>query len=177
MNNLKSLEFWFENCEGVTIPVECISNLDYKIEDNKITEFKCNIIDNGKTNYSKTWADNDITPLQRIAKYNDITSIKFTYNDGQSKDYYVLWDSDNDENSPYQKSEMKNFREIDLSIDKTNQTYTISDIFNNFDEETIFIDRNGIEYELKSNDNGQYITDGKNKIFESVINGRFFKID
>jgi DNA-directed RNA polymerase subunit RPC12/RpoP len=120
MNNLSYLEFWFENCEGVTIPAECINNLDYKIEDNKITEFKCNIVDNGKTNYSTTWADNDITPLQRITKYNDITSIKFTYDDGESKDYYVIWDDSDSQYNSYQNNTSKSFREIDLSIDKTN---------------------------------------------------------
>lgn len=36
---ISAIQFTFENCEGITIPISCFSDLNYKIGKECMTEF------------------------------------------------------------------------------------------------------------------------------------------
>lgn len=112
---IKSIEITFENCDGVTIPFECIRYISLR----NITENLCASSFSKKFNRTKEIGNlfvsfNDKFDLlvcsftgdsakDRILKHNDITQISVIYEDGESEWFFVNWKSDTEDN-PLQRT-------------------------------------------------------------------------
>lgn len=122
INGLECVDFGFENCDGITIPAERILRLEFEVDENEyITDFHCVINGDGGCKYSREWMGNRLSPVQRIAAWDDIVtvSIKFTGKDEVVR--YVIWDEDgSDENNSYQKT-VKTNDGLLISIRKENE--------------------------------------------------------
>lgn len=107
MKEVKKLEFVFENCESMMIPIKFIGSMTINDISTKIERFACNYVSKMSTanevviflnrafkkiNYypfGKENFPNPIDPFNRIADYNDITCINVFYDDGTEENYYV----------------------------------------------------------------------------------------
>lgn len=99
----------FENCEGMFIPVESFTDL--YIQDGEIDTY-INLSD--KIEYKGF--DNS-TPLQRINKYDDITSVNLIYKD-KDMEYQTVWYNAWEQENRYQTSELISWNKLHLEISK-----------------------------------------------------------
>lgn len=121
MNKTKEIEINFENQEGVIVPYECFKKFDYCLKDDTYIEtLNCLIEDNGKLKYVGILVKNNIIPMissiQRLAQFNDISSIKIIYEDNTSRILPVIWEDGGLYNNNYQKSKLLNYREVSIKI-------------------------------------------------------------
>ncbi len=164
-SKIKEVEFILENCESVIVPLNCLeSGLTMsasKEDDTLLTQFQCNIQDNGEVRYGCTW-DDKTHPLHRLAQYNDICRIKFTYEDGNKKELSIQWYED--EENPWdmsnenlnQTTEFIDYKTFKINIKPYIKKYSINEILG-FPSGTVFKGDNGKEYEILENENIKYI--------------------
>lgn len=174
---ISAIQFTFENCEGITIPISCFSDLKYKIEKGCMTEFQANIKDNLHIDCSELY-DSCVSPIQRISK-NDITQIQLIKK-GKSNDYNVIWEEHSSDCNGYQKSIIHNYTNIDISINKKNYTEDISQVLRDNEVGDTFIDMHGCSCKICENANGRYLAsfdrNGEEiKTYLDVISSEFYK--
>lgn len=153
---VNSIHIGLENMDSYVIPIECFEYLDFKpLGDNKC-ELSCRIIDNGKINNS--WGEEKTTFAQRVNGYQDITDIIFICEDGSKYQYETVWYYGvNDEEwykydqiNLYQKTTFHSYKEVEISVAKSNKTYTIEEVLSiGTYEPTLFKDEFEIVYEAK----------------------------
>lgn len=185
MNNIKEIEFVFENCECVVVPIECFKKLYIK-DLNKLKnkdsfeEMKCIIVDNGQSKYSFGFATT-VTPIQRINQYNDITSIYITYNDDKIIQLYTPWYEENEycnsQSNENQTTNMSSYNTVELSIIKNSKTYTLEQALNNLDSNTRIQDSKGNIYTIKINEGDYNSAHLENTIITlGMIQDKFTKV-
>ena len=161
LNNIKSIDILFENCECIKVPVECFKEfnieIDNTIEKEEIDNFnanlkslKCKIIDKGNIYYLKTYKNNTTSPLSRIINYNDITAIYlYDYEDNRIE-LRTPWDGDCN-NNYNQHLKVLSHKEIELHIAENSKEYILEEALDELKDGYIIIDANGNEYEICEN--------------------------
>lgn len=173
LNNIKSIDILFENCECIKVPVECFKEFDIEIDntiekeeiDNfnaNLKSLKCKIIDNGNIEYSCSF--NEITtPISRIFKHNDITAIYlYDYKDNEIE-LRIPW-GENNLNNYNQHSKLISYKEIELYIAENSREYTLEEALEELKDGDVIIDTKGKEYTLYEDENGD------NCLVEGIIN-------
>ncbi|GEM_PF-3308584 len=128
--NIKEIEIGLENCESVIIPFDCFKEFDYiSKDDTHISVLTCLIEDNGKSEYSSTFMNSKISPIQRLAKYDDIAYIEIHFVNGTSSFLYVIWHDGDDDNNKNQKSQLISYKEISIEIKPYIKTYSVTELF------------------------------------------------
>lgn len=166
MKNIKSIELVFENCEGVIIPIECfeefyIEDLDKLKNEDTIKSLRFKIKDNGDIEYTTSWSNNIISPLQRISRDNDITNIYIKYEDETEIQLFPNWYDNGYCGSQYneiQTSELISYNELELIINPNVKTYSLKDVLEYFD-------------------NGVKIKDSKDSIYTIIKNENYTALD
>lgn len=185
-SEIKSVEFVFENCESVEIPVECFIESDFK--DLKTVNgivtfesFKCVIKDNDNIKYSSGGFDNK-TPIQRINYYNDITNIYINYTDNSYIQIKCPWyDVDSySESNDFQYSNIQTQNTIELCIINNHLSnsrwFSLNEILDNFENGQKVKDQDGKIYTICSEED-KGITYLFNTIVNNkILNSRFQKI-
>lgn len=180
-----SVEFVFENCESYTVPIECFKKLKNKPLKGDKYEFKCHVVDNGKIISDSS----DYTFAQRVSKYNDICELRFKHEDNTYCSMETIWYYDEEdmwsamENNEYQKSTFCSYKEVKISIAKSNKTYTLEEVLNSKHGSRFML--NNVVYEVKNGvlwgdtyENGEIykvVTVGLDNL--DIIKGQFTKID
>lgn len=150
MEDVKSIEFGFENCECFTIDAKYFGTLELMDFETQIRRNACNSI--SKTNFVNTVAieifsegNGDYHPFEiknetmkffdRLQEYNDIVDLTITYSDDTIENYYVDYDEGGDDSlgapNINQHSYMNKFGDLYIVISKDKS------IFDFFDEEMI----------------------------------------
>lgn len=180
--NIKLIEFVFENCETIKIPIECFNKINIdewgEVEhESTLNEFHCVIEDNGDMKYGMGF-DSFVAPMQRINKYDDITSIYIYFNNtDEYKDgfqLYINWGSDyNRCDNINQRSNKISYSELELKIGEFAREFNISEVLE-FDDNTKFYDAEGKEYRIYEDDETsvKYIFD--EIISDKLINQTFY---
>ena len=115
IDNIESIDFIFENCEYMSIPIENFKSL--KIE--KVGDYyslSCIIEGIDKIILGYPSYEGHPNPFQRIANYNDITSIEIKYKNGNIDNLYMIWEGEY--SNFYQKSYSLKFNKIRIEINK-----------------------------------------------------------
>lgn len=179
--DILSIEFEFENCEDIIVPIECFKTLRYKTHGTYIIYFNADIVDNGNSSYGLTFDGNNQTPIQRISKYNDITHICFVNSYNNPEQYTVIWHDNkfNEDENDYQNTESNNYNEVHLFISKYNLKYSFDDIFT-FPVGTTFRSPHNILYTIQRDNLGKYLSSGNCdnvRIHKSMVNDKYIKLD
>ena len=179
--DIKEIQFTFENCENITIPIKCFKTLKYTIHKNCITYFNADIINNTNILYGITFGRNSITPIQRIALYNDITHIDFIKTNNTVERYYTIYHDKkyNEDDNDYQYTKLINYNEVILNIKQNNLTYCFNELFT-FPVGTRFKSSRNILYTIQKDELGKYLSSGDNnniKIHKSMINDTYIKLN
>ena len=114
IDNIESIGFVFENCEYMIIPIENFKSLGIKKEGDCYSLF-C-IIEGVDKITQDTLYEEYSSPFQRIANYNDITSIEIKYKDGNIDNLYMIWEGEY--SNFYQESCLLRFNKIKIDINK-----------------------------------------------------------
>lgn len=175
---ISAIQFTFENCEGITIPISCFSDLNYKIGKECMTEFQAGIKDNLHIDCSELY-DQSVSPIQRISQ-NDITQIQLIGKDNSKVNYGVIWEEHNPNYNGYQKSISYSYTDINISINKKNYTEGIFHVLRDNEVGNTFIDIHGCRCKICENDNGRYLSsfdqNGKEiKTYLDVVSSEFYK--
>jgi len=181
IKDIKEIQFIFENCESITIPIKCFKTLKYSIHKNYITYFNADIIDNTNILYGCTFEGNNVTPIQRIAAYNDINSIHFIKADNTIEQYYTIYHDNkyNENENDYQYTNLISYNEIILNIKQSNLTYCFNELFT-FPVGTHFKSSRNIVYTIQKDKLGKYLSSGNCnyiRIHKSMINDTYIKLD
>lgn len=115
IDNIESIDFVFENCEYIKIPIENFKSLEIEKENNDSYSLSC-IIEGVDKIQEHTLYKEYSSPFQRIANYNDITSIEIKYKNGDIDTLYMIWEGDY--SNFYQKSRLLRFNKIKIDINK-----------------------------------------------------------
>lgn len=142
-NEIKKATFILENLEDVVVPKECFKYLKIKTFKNKC-EIEAHIIDNGSIN---GYLFDTKSPLQRLDYYNDIVYVYLELDNGKQLKYELVWydENYNGQNNEYQKTKLFSYKELKLSVRKSNKTLSIKDVLK-LKEGTIVVDENNNEY-------------------------------
>lgn len=180
--DIKLIEFVMENCETIKIPMDCFEqiNIDEWGEvnhQNTLNELHCVIKDNGDMKYGMGF-DSFVAPMQRISKYDDITSIYIYFNNTDEYEdgfqLYINWGSGyNDYSNINQRSNKISHSELELKIGEFAREFNISEVLE-FDDNTKFYDAEGKEYRIYEDDETgiKYIFD--EIISDKLINKTFY---
>lgn len=173
-----AIQFTFENCECITVPKDCFSNLKYKIDGKYLSNFEASVKDNLNIDCSELY-NKSVSPIKRISK-NDITQIDFIYDNGSRKNYYISWHGYNDEVNLYQKSDVYSYVSMDISINKRNFAEDISHVLSYYEVGDKFTDYHGCTCIIDEDNNGKYLSSvGVNgeeiKTYLDVVMGKFYK--
>ena len=114
INNIESINFIFENCESVRIPIENFKSL--KIEKEGDCYSMSSIIEGIDNITEYTLYEEHLTPFQRIFEYNDITSIEIRYKNRNIDNLNVIWEGYN--SNSYQESYLLRFNKIRIEINE-----------------------------------------------------------
>ncbi len=143
---ISKVEIVLENCEMITIEGKHIGAFDLDDITYSISRIACNYIDemytcknfsisihtDSNSNKESKWTmgmleDEQRNPLERIHKYNDITSIYVYFSNNEvPKKFYVSWSGD-DYHNDYQKTYINKFGDLFIVISEENK---LEDIFN-----------------------------------------------
>ena len=93
IDNIESIDFVFENCESMRIPIENFKSLGIRKVGDYYSLF-C-IIDGIDNITEYTLYAEHLTPFQRIFEYNDITSIEIRYKNRNIDNLNVIWEGYN----------------------------------------------------------------------------------
>ena len=182
---VKSIHIGFENMEGYTIPVECFEYIEINPLEEKVCELSCRVVDNGEIDYC-SWGDGKSTFAQRVSEYRDITDVTFVCEDGSKRRYEPVWYyGANDEEwyqfdqiNMYQKTTFHSYKEVEISVAKSNKTYIIGEVLSiGTYEPTLFKDEFEIVYKAK--DGFLFVVDEEQPMVLSldILNAEFIKVD
>ena len=136
---IKEIRFGLENMESVIVPYECFkdlsinkkTNLNVLKEGNIVYTMACDITDNGKIEYGYSF-DNEVYPLIRLSKLNDICYVDVVYEDLTKIELKVDWGNESccyGNNNINQTINKVNYNAIHIDIIPFVQTYTIQEVF------------------------------------------------
>ena len=190
---IAEVEFVFENCECCTVPIECFKELSIKPlekyhddelgKEYQICEVNFHVIDNCQIEMelydTQSFA-------QRVAQHHDIAQIIIKHTDGSQSDILPVWYEDGHpyfEDNQYQQTELISYKEVKISIAKSNKTYTLEEVLNSKHGSRFML--NNVVYEVKNGvlwgdtyENGEIykvVTVGLDNL--DIIKGQFTKID
>jgi hypothetical protein len=164
---LKGIQIVFENCESMFIPINCIKQLKYEMEEykgdsdikNLITKLDCVIENNGTITRNPDFVEKE-SPIQRINQYDDICYFDFMYKDGSQDSNYVHWYNDenkyNSENNDGQSSKLLRYNKIHIIVKPYIPKYSINEIFQ-FPVGTKIKDENEVVYIIEINNDIKHI--------------------
>lgn len=115
IDNIESIDFIFENCEYISIPIENFKSLEIE-KAGDYYSLSCIIEGVDKIILEYPLYEGYSNPFQRIANYNDITSIEIKYKDGNIENLYMIWEGEYSNN--YQDSHLLKFNKIKIDINK-----------------------------------------------------------
>jgi hypothetical protein len=173
-NEIKSIEFIFENCESIEIPYECFTQLDFKglnKQDEQVTfeSFKCVIEDKGNIEYSSGFYNK--TPIQRINYYNDITNIYIKYADNSFVHVKCPWYYENEfdcsGDNEFQQSKMPTYNKIELSIVNNSKWYNLNEALSKLEDGTKIEDQDGKIYTIYYDEN-----EDMTYLFDTIVNNK-----
>lgn len=89
IDNIKSIDFVFENCETMRIPIESFTKLDISKVDDEYYSLSCII--EGIDNIEYCSFSNDLSPFNRLSMSDDIVKIELEFTDGIKKSIQPVW--------------------------------------------------------------------------------------
>ena len=111
--NVKGIEFIFDNCESILVPIECFKNF---IAINGEVKFK--IVNNGNVEYSYTWGDNITNPIERIS-HKDISGIFLEFEEEEKNNkIQINFNYSMGRYNEYQLNNMFDYKTIEVLISK-----------------------------------------------------------
>lgn len=117
IDNIKSIDFVFENCETMRIPIENFKSLEIeKVNDDS---YSLSCIIEGMDNIEYSPFTNDLSPFNRLSMSDDITSIELEFKNGTIKLIQLVWEG-TDTTNYCQISSMISWNKISINIDKEN---------------------------------------------------------
>ena len=114
IDNIESIDFVFENCEYIRIPIENFKSLEIEKVDDNSYSLSCTI--EGVDKIQDSLYKECFNPFQRIIDYDDITSIEIKYKNGNVSNLYMIWEGDY--SNFYQESHLLKFNKIKIDINK-----------------------------------------------------------
>ena len=114
IDNIKSIDFIFENCEYMRIPIESFKSLE--IEKANDDSYSLSCIIEGVDKIQDSLYKEYFNPFQRIVDYDDITSIEIRYKNGDVNNLYMIWEGDY--SNFYQESYLLRFNKIKININE-----------------------------------------------------------
>lgn len=166
--NLKGVQIVFENCESIFIPISCIKQLKYKMQDYKgnnnikhlITNLDCIIENDGSITETCGFSSEIQSPIQRINQYNDITYFDFVWKDDSQDSNYVKWYYKNEYDDPQsnknQATKLLRYNKIHIIVKPYIPKYSINELFQ-FNSGTKIKDEDGIFYTIEMNNNIKHL--------------------
>ena len=116
IDNIKSIDFVFENCETMRISIENFKNLEIeKVDD----EYSLSCIIEGMDNIEYHSFTNDLSPFNRLSMSDDIASIELEFKNGTIKLIQLVWEG-TDTTNYCQISHVISWNKISISINKEN---------------------------------------------------------
>lgn len=163
---VKEVNLMMSNHECIDIPTNCFKTLSLTQLEGNYFEIEAHIIDNG-IDFSFS-ADFTISPLQRLNKEPHISHIEVILNNGEEINGQMIWSEGTYPNNKYQKSKLISYKELLLSVKKSNLTFSLNKVLK-FKPGTVVMDQEGVEYTVKRNKNVKYLenTIVSNKILNS----------
>lgn len=113
--DIKSIDFIFENCEYMRIPIESFKSLEIEKANDDSYSLSC-IIEGVDKIIQDSLYEGYSNPFQRIVNYDDITSIEIRYKNGDINKLYMIWEGDY--SNFYQESRLLRFNKIKIDINK-----------------------------------------------------------
>lgn len=118
---IEKVEICFENFESIIFPYKCIKSLEYSLKDDgNIEMVKFIIEDNGNSKYAGISVDNNIkpmiSPIERIANFNDIDTINVIYEDKSIRRFVVPWEDGRYDSDKLQRTKLLSYNEIYIEI-------------------------------------------------------------
>lgn len=163
---IKNIIFTMSNHECVKLPISCFDKLDINILENNKYEIEAVLLDKGA---SFILTSNPLaTPLQRLSISPDIVDICIELINGEEVIGEFIWKSKNYSSNLYQKTALKSYNELHLSIKESNLKLSLYQVLK-LKPGTIVIDQNGVEYTIKKDKKLKYLdnTIVSNKILNS----------
>ena len=155
---IAEVEFMFENCECCTVPIECFKELSIKLlekyhddelgKEYQICEVNFHVVDNCQIEMDLYTHDSF---TQRVAKRHDIAQIIIEHTDGSQTNILPVWYDDGRsyfENNQYQQTELISYKEVKVSIAKSNKTYTLEEVLKSGHGSRFML--NNVVYEVKN---------------------------
>lgn len=115
MDNIESIDFVFENCESMRIPIKNFKSLEIE----KVGDYyslSCIIEGVDKIIQEYPSYRGHSNPFQRIVDYDDITSIEIRYKNGDVNNLYMIWEGDY--SNFCQESCLLRFNKIKININE-----------------------------------------------------------
>ena len=112
--DIESIDFIFENCEYMRIPIESFKSLE--IEKANDDSYSLSCIIEGVDKIQDSLYKEYFNPFQRIVDYDDITSIEIRYKNGDVNNLYMIWEGDY--SNFYQESCLLKFNKIKININE-----------------------------------------------------------
>lgn len=145
-DQIEKIKFYLENCESIAIEGKHIGHLNIDNITYSISRMACNAIEemytahhfaisiNRDANVNQDMImlghkiDNrTLKPFSRLVQYPDITSIFIHFKGiNEPKQFFVTWDSEDDQNNNNQKAYVNSFGDLFIVIDKE---LSLEDIF------------------------------------------------
>lgn len=136
---IEKVQFVFENCECCTVPIECFKELSIKIveesfdedlgKEYQICEVNFHVVDNCQIEMELYTIQ---SLAQRVAQHHDIAQIVVKHTDGSQSNILPVWYDEEDrpywEDNLYQQTELISYKEVKISIAKSNKIYTIEEV-------------------------------------------------
>lgn len=112
--DIESIDFIFENCEYMRIPIESFKSLE--IEKANDDSYSLSCIIEGVDKIQDSLYKEYFNPFQRIVDYDDITSIEIRYKNGDVNNLHMIWEGDY--SNFYQESYLLRFNKIKININE-----------------------------------------------------------
>jgi hypothetical protein len=138
----KQIELVLENCEVITVERKYLGSIYMSnfteiisrhrkslIQSTVVNEFAIEIHRSLDETVAKQGLFDDYNPIQRLNKFNDITQLEITYEDGTKKHFYTHWHDDDEYNNRYQKNKLNQFGDLYIVISENND---IDQYFNEY---------------------------------------------
>lgn len=145
-DNVKNIIISMSNYETLEVPIECFKNIKISETSNpNEVELDACIVDNG-IRYIMT-SNLYTSPIKRLSMSPSISSITVKYTDGKKIDKNVVWNSKDYSENRYQKTKLINYKEIEISIKESNNTFSINTALK-LKSGTTIVDTEGNEYKV-----------------------------
>ena len=116
---IKTVEFIFENCESVIVPIESFSYIELRKFNNDRYELNCRIDKFDNVKYDSCYPT--ITPLERFKMFNDITQCRIEMKDGNIINCPLIWKNvDSPNNNVFQRYTLVNNRILTIEVSAQN---------------------------------------------------------